>query len=100
MAEDDDSALEDFILIIVLAKEDTIEYYVVPSFPVFGAKLTEVKLQWESCEGEIMVFDGFARSCEALEHPLPAIEALLDVSLSMASWSTSWLASSLSGTLF
>lgn len=76
MAEDDDFALKDFVLITVLAKGDTIEY-VVPSFPVFGAKLTEVKLQWESCEGEIMVFDGFARSCEALEHPLPAIMKVL-----------------------
>ena len=33
MAEDDDSALEDFVLITVLAKEDMIEH-VVPSFPV------------------------------------------------------------------
>ena len=36
MGEDDDSVLEDFVLITVLAKGDTIEY-VVPSFPVFGA---------------------------------------------------------------
>ena len=69
MVENDDSALEDFVLITVLAKEDTIEY-VVP-------KLTEVKLQWESCQREIIVFDGFAWSCEALKHPLPAIMKVL-----------------------
>ena len=71
MAEGDE-VLEDFVLIAVLAKGDTIEY-VVPSFPVFVAKLTEVKLQWDSCDGEVMVFDGFARSCEALDHLLPAV---------------------------
>ena len=58
MAEGDEPH-EDFVLITILSKGDTIDY-VVPSFPVFGAKLTEVKLQWDSCEGEVMVFDGFA----------------------------------------
>ena len=71
MAEGDES-LEDFVLIAALAKGDMIEY-VVPSFPVFVDKLTEVKLQWDSCDGEVMVFDGFARSCEALDHLLPAV---------------------------
>ena len=68
MAEDDNSVLEDFVLISVLAKTGTFEY-VVPSFPVFGAKLTEAKLQWKNCE-EVMVFDCFACSCEALEHEI------------------------------
>jgi len=40
-----DELLEDFVLITVLAG-DTIEY-VVLSFPVFSAKLTEVKPQWD-----------------------------------------------------
>ena len=56
--------------ITVLAKGDTVEY-IIPSFPPFGARLTEVKLQYESDEG-LMVFDGFAHHCEALDHPLPA----------------------------
>ena len=42
MAEGDEPR-EDFVLITILSKGDTIDY-VVPSFPVFGAKLTEVKL--------------------------------------------------------
>jgi len=54
--------------ITVLAKGDTVEY-IIPSFPPFSARLTEVKLQYESDEG-LMVFDGFARHCEALDHPL------------------------------
>ena len=62
-----DEALEDFVLIAVLAKGDTIEY-VVPSFPVFVAKLTKVKLQWDSYDGEVLVFGGFAWSCAALDH--------------------------------
>ena len=45
----------------------------VPNFPVFVATLTEVKLQWDSCNGEVMVFDGFAQSCEALDHLLPIV---------------------------
>ena len=57
--------------ITVLAKGDTVEY-IIPSFPVFGTRLTEVKLQYESNEEELMIFDGFARHCEALNHPLPA----------------------------
>ena len=71
MAEGDEP-LEDFVLIAVLAKRDMIEY-MVPSFPVFGANLTEVKLQWDSCVREVMVFDGFAWSCEVLDHLLPAV---------------------------
>ena len=70
MAEGDELH-EDFVLITILSKGDMIDY-VVPSFPVFGAKLTEVKLQWDSYKGEVMVFDGFARSCGALDHLLPA----------------------------
>lgn len=75
MAKGDESreeSLEDFVLITVLAKGSTINY-VVPSFPVFGAKLTEVKLQWDDGGEEVMIFDGFARSCEALDHHLPAV---------------------------
>ena len=58
MAEGDE-LLEDFVLLTILAKGDMIEY-VVPSVPVFGAKLTEVKLQCDSCKGELIVFDWFA----------------------------------------
>ena len=35
--------LEDFVLVTILAKGNTIEY-VVPSFPVFAVDLVEVKL--------------------------------------------------------
>ena len=71
MAEGDE-LLEDFVLLTILAKGDMIEY-VVPSVPVFGAKLTEVKLQCDSCKGELIVFDWFAWSCDALDHFLPVI---------------------------
>jgi len=56
--------------ITVLNKVDTIEY-IVPNLPVFGARLTEMKLQYQRDE-EPMVFDGFARHCEALDHLLLA----------------------------
>jgi len=73
---DDDRMYDDFVEVTVLAKGNTI-HYVVPSFPVFNAELVEVKLQWEEYrEGlppELHVFDGFARKCENLDHPLPAI---------------------------
>lgn len=55
----------------VLGKGITFEY-VVPSFPVIRANLTEVKLQWVNCEGELEIFDGFARDCAALDQTLPA----------------------------
>lgn len=64
------------LTITVLAKGNTIDY-VVPSFPVFSAKLTEVKLQWENCKGEMEVFDGFVRDCEALNYRLPATLEIL-----------------------
>ena len=57
--------------ITVLSKGTTFEY-VVPNFPVICAKLTEVKLQWVNCGGDLEVFDGFTRDCAALDHTLPA----------------------------
>ena len=44
----------------------------MPSFPVIRANLTEVKLQWVNCEGDVEAFDGFAHDCAALDHTLPA----------------------------
>ena len=64
---------EEWTFLTVLGKGITFEY-VVPSFPVFRANLTEVKLQWANREGELEVFDGFARDCAALvDQTLPAI---------------------------
>ena len=57
--------------ITVLSKGFTIDY-VIPSFPVYEAKLVEVKLRWRNSCGELEVFDCFARDCEALDHALPA----------------------------
>ncbi|XP_065884179.1 uncharacterized protein [Dysidea avara] len=72
----EDGDHDDFVEITMLKKGDTI-HYVVASFPVVKVELVEVKLQWEEyCEGlppEIHVFDGFARSCPNIDHPLPAI---------------------------
>jgi len=47
--------------------------YVVPSFPVYKATLQEVKLQQDVGSGNVYVFDGFARKCDLLSHPLPAM---------------------------
>jgi len=58
-------------LLTILDKGITFEY-VVPSFPIVRENLTEVKLQYEGDGGEPLVFDGFARDCAALDHPLPA----------------------------
>ena len=43
---------EEWTFLTVLGKGITFEY-VVPSFPVFRANLTEVKLQWANREGEL-----------------------------------------------
>ena len=59
MDEADDAGGMD-VEITVLAKGDTF-LYTVPSFPVFKATLQQVKLQMEESEGEIKVFNGFAR---------------------------------------
>ena len=68
---------DDFnVKIIVLAKGNTF-LYVVPSFPIFKTTLQEVKLQWEEPGGAIHVFDGFARECKLLDHPLPAVAKIM-----------------------
>jgi len=54
--------------ITVLAKGDAF-LYTVPSFPVFKGML----LQLEESDGEVKVFDGFARQCDMLDKPLPAV---------------------------
>jgi len=46
---------------------------IVPSFPVYSAVLREVKLQWIDEDGEIHVFDEFARYCQLLDHKLAAV---------------------------
>ena len=71
MAEDDERG-EDFVALTIQAKGCTFNY-VVPSFPVFNVNLTEVKLQWEDGDGEVHIFDGFARDCNEMDHPLPAV---------------------------
>ena len=72
---DEDKFSDDFVEVSVLTKGNTL-HYVVPSFPGFNAELVEVKLQWEEYHKgllpELHVFDGFARNCENLDHPLPA----------------------------
>lgn len=35
------------------------------------------KLQWEEPDGAIHVFDGLARECELLDHPLPAVAKIM-----------------------
>ena len=65
--------LEDYVLVTILTKGNTIEY-VVRSFPVFAVELVEVKLQWEDGEtGEVHVFDGFTQNCKEIDHPLLGI---------------------------
>ena len=70
IASDFEAGAEEWTFLTVLGKGITFEY-VVPSFPVFRAKL---KLQWANRKGELEVFDGFAHDCAALvDQPLPAI---------------------------
>ena len=73
---DEEQELDDFIEVTV---GSTVPY-TVPSFPVFKTKLIEVKLLWEEhCEGstpKLHVFHGFAKKCDTLDHPLPAIAHL------------------------
>ena len=71
MAEDDERS-EDFVVLTILVKGCTFNY-VVPSFSVFNVNLTEVKLQREDGDGEVHSFDGFARDCNEMDHPLPAV---------------------------
>ena len=73
---DDDFNVE----INVLVKGNTF-LYVVPSFPIFKTTLQEVKLQWEEPGGAIHIFDGFARECELLDHPLPAVTKIMKMHL-------------------
>jgi len=81
MAEmaDEEQELDDFIEVTVLEVGSTVPY-TVPSFPVFKTKLVEVKLLWEEhCEGstpKLLVFHGFAKKCDTLDHSLPAIAHL------------------------
>jgi len=47
---------------------------IVPSFPVCKATLQKVNCSMTMVMGVFMlVFDGFARKCNLLEHPLPAM---------------------------
>ena len=62
--------------ITVLAKGNEL-LYIVPSFPVFKATLREVKLQWQKPDRTIHVFDGFARECELMDHPLPPVAKIM-----------------------
>jgi len=50
--------------------------YVVPSFPVYKAELQEIKLQYTDSKGDPQVFDGLARKCDLMDHPLPALARL------------------------
>ena len=67
---------QNFSVLTILAKGNTFNY-IVPSFPVFNADIVEVKFQWEEIHEdrstELHVFDGFARNCQDLDHPLPGI---------------------------
>lgn len=65
-----------YVEITVLAKGNTLSY-IVPSFPVFKVALQEVKLQWEERGDKTHVFDGFARQCALLDHPLPAVAKIM-----------------------
>ena len=60
--------------IAALGKGNTF-LYVVPIFPVYKAKL-QVKFQYTDGEGNIHVFDVFARKCDQMDHSLPAIVRL------------------------
>ena len=60
----------------VLAMGNTF-LYVILRFPIFKTTLQEVKLQWEEPGGAIHVFDGFARECELLDCPLPAVAKIM-----------------------
>lgn len=43
--------------------------YVIPNLLVIRASLSEVKLQWVNCEGEVEVFDGFAHRPNSACYP-------------------------------
>ena len=67
---------QNFSVLTMLAKGSTYNY-IVPSFPVFNADIVEVQFQWEEVHKDestkVHVFDGFARRCQDLDHPLPGI---------------------------
>ena len=54
----------------LLLKVGNLVHYIVPSFPVIQVTLREK-------DGTLHVFDAFARDCDLLNHPMPAIVKLL-----------------------
>jgi len=74
--KDADTAQEFDVEITVLAKGDTF-VYTVPSFPVYKPTLQQVKLQLEESSGEVKIFDGFAKQCDLLDKPLPAVAKIV-----------------------
>ena len=56
------------VLITVLSKRNVIDY-VFPSFPVYCARLVEVKIQYYTEDGKLTITDAFVKDCE---HPLPS----------------------------
>ena len=59
----------------ILSKGSTI-CYAVPSFPVYSAKLVDIKVELIEPDGSVHVFDAFARKCDHLIHNLPALALL------------------------
>jgi len=60
------------VTLTFLSKGSTIRY-VVPSFPVYSAELMEMKVESIEPDGNVHVFDAFARKCDNLIHNLPAL---------------------------
>ena len=58
--------------VTILSKGKVIQYR-IPSFPVYKAELVEIKIQYEEEDGNVLVFDAFARYCDDINHELPAI---------------------------
>ena len=58
-------------IITVLSNGNAISY-VIPSFPVYCAKLVEVKIQYYNEDRNLKICNAFAKDCEDMNHPLPA----------------------------
>ena len=71
VASETNNAEDSCAIVTVLSKGNLIDY-VIPSFPVYCAKLVEVKIQYQNENGHLTISDAFAKDCEEMNHSLPA----------------------------
>ena len=72
----DEAVPEDDCTYLAVVRKGKTFTYVVPSFAVYKAELQEVKIQCTDAKVGPHVFDGFARKCDLMDHPSPALARL------------------------